>query len=105
MSGWVAALPRTLALSSLRRPLYEIMVYVVIATPALVVNASFWSDVNLPPRSQTLKTFAVRDHGVRGDRHARVGRERLLLVRREPAAPCPNPKDLTVKAKHPSGLT
>ena len=30
------------------------MVYVVMVTPALVVNASFWSDVNLPPRPDTL---------------------------------------------------
>ena len=54
------ARPPTLALSSLRPPLYEIMVYVVIVTPALVVNASFWSDVNLPPRVQPLKTLQKR---------------------------------------------
>ena len=37
----------TFWLSSLLRPLKEIMVYVVMATPLIPANCSFWSDVNL----------------------------------------------------------
>ena len=37
----------TFWLSSLLRPLNEIMVYVVMATPLTPANCSFWSDVNL----------------------------------------------------------
>ena len=51
----------TFWLSSLLRPLNEIMVYVVMATPLTPANCSFWSDVNLRTEGHCCQTMLQID--------------------------------------------